>query len=113
MMMTVQELETAVRHKVPVISLVFNNQMYGTIRMHQEIHYPGKVAGTDLGSIRFAELAASLGARGKFVSTKTEFLHALKEAMTGELPTVIEIPMSREQISTGTTINQIRERHNR
>ena len=113
MMMTVQELETAVRHKAPVISLVFNNEMYGTIRMHQEIHYPGKVAGTDLGKIRFAELAASLGAKGKLVSNKTEFLHALKEAMTGDLPTVIEIPMSREQISTGATIKQIREKHTR
>ncbi|MEK5521736.1 thiamine pyrophosphate-binding protein [Heyndrickxia sp. FSL W8-0423] len=108
MMMTVQELETASRYQIPVISLVFNNQMYGTIRMHQEMHYPNKISGTDLGQIDFIGLAHSLNANGVKVDTRNEFELALKEAMTSKIPTVIEIEMEREQISTSKTIEQIR-----
>ncbi|MGE8203123.1 thiamine pyrophosphate-binding protein [Heyndrickxia sp. NPDC080065] len=110
MMMTVQELETASRYDIPVISLVFNNQMYGTIRMHQEIHYPEKISGTDLGNIDFVKLAHSLNANGVKVETKMEFERALYEAMASKKPTVIEIEMDREQISTNKTIQQIREK---
>src|SRR5690606_22656165 len=54
-MMTIQEIETAVRYKIPIIALVFNNQMYGTIRMHQEIHFPERVIATDLGHVSFKD----------------------------------------------------------
>src|SRR5690606_34925964 len=53
MLMTIQELETAVRYQVPIIAIVFNNCMYGTIRMHQEMHFPHKVIGTQLSDIDF------------------------------------------------------------
>mgnify|MGYP001029166217 FL=1 len=109
MMMTVQELETASRYNIPVISLVFNNRMYGTIRMHQEIHYPTKVSGTDLGDIDFSGLAQSLNANGVKARTKEEFKKALREAMYSSKPTVIEIEMDRAQISTTKTIKDIRE----
>ena len=109
MMMTVQELETASRYNIPVISLVFNNRMYGTIRMHQEIHYPTKVSGTDLGDIDFSGLAHSLNANGVKARTKEEFKKALQEAMSSSKPTVIEIDMDRGQISTTKTIKDIRE----
>lgn len=109
MMMTVQELETASRYNIPVISIVFNNQMYGTIRMHQEMHYPNKISGTDLGNIDFIGLAHSLNANGIKATTRTEFETALKEAMVSKKPTVIEIEMDREQISTSKTIQQIRK----
>ena len=46
--MTGQELATAVQYDAPIVILIFNNGMYGTIRMHQERHYPGRVTGTDL-----------------------------------------------------------------
>src|SRR5690625_608937 len=59
-MMTANELETAVRYHIPVICLVFNNNMYGTIRMHQEMHYPKKIIGTDLGYVSFEKLAESV-----------------------------------------------------
>jgi acetolactate synthase I/II/III large subunit len=110
MMMTVQELETAVRYNVPVISIVFNNRMYGTIRMHQEIHYPEKVIGTDLGNIDFAALARSLHANGVKVETKVEFEEALLCAMKSNLPTLIEVEMDPEQISVSKTIKQIRSK---
>ncbi|GIN84770.1 thiamine pyrophosphate protein [Heyndrickxia sporothermodurans] len=109
MMMTVQELETASRYNIPVISIVFNNQMYGTIRMHQEMHYPNKISGTDLGNIDFISLAHSLNANGVKANTRVEFAIALKEAMKSNKPTVIEIEMDQEQISTSKTIQQIRE----
>ncbi|TRM13222.1 thiamine pyrophosphate-binding protein [Lentibacillus cibarius] len=109
-MMTVQELETAVRHHIPVICVVFNNQMYGTIRMHQEIHYPEKVIGTDLGNVSFADLAASVGADGHTADTPGEFAQVLETAMKTERPTVIEVFTNKEQISVSSTITQIRNR---
>ncbi|MDQ0175761.1 thiamine pyrophosphate-dependent enzyme [Bacillus chungangensis] len=111
LMMTVQELETAVRCNIPIISIVFNNCMYGTIRMHQEIHFPKKVIGTDLGSIHFVKLAESLGAKGIFVKTEKELGEALQQAIKDKKPTLIEIEMDREQIAVAQTIQQIRNRN--
>ncbi|HLR14247.1 MAG TPA: thiamine pyrophosphate-binding protein [Bacillota bacterium] len=108
-MMTGQELETAVRYNVPVISLVFNNEMYGTIRMHQEMHYPEKVVATDLGRVSFVDMAKSFGADGYFVETKEQFQDALDKAIAGNKPALIEIATGKEQISVGSTITEIRE----
>ncbi|WP_072888659.1 thiamine pyrophosphate-dependent enzyme [Ornithinibacillus halophilus] len=109
-MMTVQELETAVRQSIPIIALVFNNNMYGTIRMHQEIHYPERVVGTDLGRVDFAQLARSVGAKGYSVQTIPEFEMALIDALKNNKPTVIEIQIEKEQISVSSTITEIRNR---
>ncbi len=110
-MMTMQELETAVRCNIPIISLVFNNQMYGTIRMHQEIHYPYKTIGTDLGSVQFSKVAIGMGARGFYVRTIEEFEEALTEAVNGGVAAVIEIESDPEQISVSSTIQQVRDKH--
>jgi len=110
-MMTVQEMETAVRHHIPIIVLVFNNNMYGTIRMHQEMHYPEKVMATDLGHVNFAELAQSVGAQGIQVKTSEEFDTAFEEALNKNEPTVIEIITGKEEISVSSTIDQIRNKH--
>ncbi|MFC4556790.1 thiamine pyrophosphate-binding protein [Virgibacillus kekensis] len=112
-MMTIQELETAVRYNIPVISLVFNNQMYGTIRMHQEIHYPKKVIGTDLGNVSFRDLAVSVGAEGYQVTQPEQFEEALTAALNTNRPTVIEILTDKEQISISSTISQLRNRANK
>ncbi|WP_405196600.1 thiamine pyrophosphate-dependent enzyme [Virgibacillus necropolis] len=109
-MMTVQELETAVRYQIPVISLVFNNNMYGTIRMHQEIHYPEKVIATNLGDVSFSKLANSVGADGYTVWTLSEFEKALDKALHNQGPTVIEIITDGENISVSSTIQQLRDR---
>lgn len=108
-MMTAQELETAVRYEIPVISLVFNNDMYGTIRMHQEMHYPEKVMATDLGQVSFVDFAKSLGADGYFVETKEQFKEALTKALQENKPALIEIITGKEQISVGSTITDIRK----
>ncbi|WP_163971050.1 thiamine pyrophosphate-dependent enzyme [Oceanobacillus halotolerans] len=109
-MMTAQELETAVRYDIPVICLVFNNKMYGTIRMHQEMHYPEKVIGTDLGSVSFTNLAKSVGAEGVCVTNVEDFTEALENALENQTPTVIEILTDPEQISVSSTIRDIRSR---
>lgn len=103
-MMTVQELETAVRYHIPIICLVFNNQMYGTIRMHQEMHYPEKVIGTDLGQVSFKDLAISMGADGYVVETSAEFAAAFDKALSKNKIAVIEIMTEKEQISVSQTI---------
>lgn len=109
-MMTMQEIETAVRYKIPILSLVFNNKMYGTIRMHQEIHYPNKPIGTDLGQVSFTEIAISLGAKSYYVRTIEEFDIALKKALHCNQPVVIEIETDPNQISVSKTIDELRER---
>jgi acetolactate synthase I/II/III large subunit len=111
-MMTVQELETAARYHVPIISIVFNNSMYGTIRMHQELHFPKRVIGTDLGTVSFAELAKCFNANGIRVETEGEFTDALIQALQEAKPTVIEIMTDPNQISVTTTIEQLRKRTN-
>lgn len=109
-MMTVQELETAVRNQIPIICLVFNNEMYGTIRMHQEKHYPHRVVGTDLGKVTFADLAKSVGANGYQVHNMESFIKSFETAMNDEHPAVIEIMTSKENISVTSTISEIRKR---
>lgn len=106
-MMTMQELETAVRYEIPVICIVFNNCMYGTIRMHQEIHYPRRVIGTDLGNISFANLARCFHAHGWQVKTNREFQEALVEALQAKIPSVIEVLTDPKQISVTKTIDQL------
>ena len=112
-MMTANELETAVRHDIPVISLVFNNNMYGTIRMHQEKHYPEKVIATDLGDVSFTNLAKSVGADSYLVETSEQFANALDEALANKVPAVIEIITDKEQISVAATISQLRANANK
>ncbi len=109
-MMTLQEIETAVRYGLPTIHLVFNNNSYGTIRMHQEIHFPEKVIGTDLGQVDFAAIAEGLGANGKRVEEPDDFKKALKEAMNAGKPTVIEVITDPEQITIHKTINDLRNK---
>lgn len=108
-MMTVQELETAVRYNIPLIAIVFNNRMYGTIRMHQEMAYPGRVIGTDLGHVSFKALAEALGAEAYLVETDQEFTQALQSALMKDSVSVIEVITDKEHISANQTITQIRE----
>jgi acetolactate synthase I/II/III large subunit len=108
-LMTVQELETAVRLRLPIVSLVFNNNMYGTIRMHQERRYPARIIGTDLGNPDLVALAGSFGAFGVRVTADAEFPAALREALTQDRPSVIEIRTDSEQISVWRTITELRD----
>lgn len=85
-MMNGQELATAVQYKAGVVIIVFNNGMFGTIRMHQERDYPGRVSGTDLHNPDFAALAVAYGAHGEVVSQTADFGPALERAGARQQP---------------------------
>jgi len=107
-MMTGQELSTAVAHGAEVLILVFNNDMYGTIRMYQENLHPGRIIGTDLANPDFAALARSYGAHGETVATTDEFRPALERALAAGKTAVIELKVSQEIITTTTSLTEIR-----
>ncbi|NYF25243.1 thiamine pyrophosphate-dependent enzyme [Sporosarcina sp. JAI121] len=98
-MMTLQELETAVRCNVPVIAVVINNNMYGTIRMHQEKQFPKRVMATGLTNPNFAELARLFGCHGEQVKESEEFLPALERALKSDKPVVIEVLTNPDVLS--------------
>ena len=97
--MTMAELETAVREKARVIAVVFDNERYGTIRMHQERRGPGAGIATDLGPVDFAGIARAMGARGVKVDTDAGFEPALRQALATDRPTVIHLALDRGWVS--------------
>jgi acetolactate synthase I/II/III large subunit len=90
-LMTGQELATAMRHSLPVLIVLVNNDLYGTIRMHQERAYPGRQVGTDLANPDFAALARSYGAAGEVVERTEDFAPALDRALAAGGPAVLEL----------------------
>lgn len=108
-MMTLQEIETAVRNDIPIISIVANNNMYGTIRMHQEKHFPRRVVGTELTNPNFADIAKSMGGHGEFVEKNEDFIPALRRALEANKPAVIEVKHNPEQITVRKTIEDFRQ----
>jgi acetolactate synthase-1/2/3 large subunit len=106
--MTGQELATAVKHRAAPILLVFNNAMYGTIRMHQERKYPARVIATDLANPDFAALARAYGAHGETVTRTGEFVPALDRAAASGTAAVVELRMDPDAITTRTTLSAIR-----
>jgi acetolactate synthase-1/2/3 large subunit len=107
-LMTGQEIATAFHHGVSPIVLVFNNQMYGTIRMHQERAYPGRVSGTGLTNPDFAKFIEAFGGHGEVVSETDAFAPAFRRAVASGRPAVIELRMNPEQITTRATIAELR-----
>ncbi len=83
-LMSGQELATAVQYNVAVVILVVNNGMYGTIRMHQEKQYPGRVIGTQLQNPHFAAYARSFGALGEIVEDTAQFGPAMERCLAAE-----------------------------
>ena len=108
-LMTGQEIATAVQAGAAPVILVFNNGMYGTIRMHQERRYPGRVSATALANPDFVRLAESYGAFGVAVSRTEEFAPAFEAAVAAGRPALIELRMDPDVITTRTTLTAIRE----
>ncbi len=112
-MMNGQELATAVQYKAGVVIIVFNNAMFGTIRMHQERDYPGRVSGTELANPDFAALAVAYGAHGEVVNSTAQFAPALERALahanSTSLPAVIELRYDGNLITPGATLETIRK----
>jgi acetolactate synthase-1/2/3 large subunit len=107
-LMTGNELATAVQYNAPAIFLVINNGMYGTIRMHQEKQYPGRVSGTDLVNPHFAAYARSFGAVGEIVEDTAQFAPALERSMASGKPAVIELRLDPQAITPNTTLDALR-----
>ncbi len=107
-LMTGQEIATAFHHGVAPIVLVFNNQMYGTIRMYQERSYPGRVSGTALTNPDFARLIEAFGGHGETVTETAQFADAFRRAVASGRPAVIELVTDPEQITSRATAAQLR-----
>jgi acetolactate synthase-1/2/3 large subunit len=111
-LMTSQELATAVRHRLAIVFIILNNGMYGTIRMHQEKHYPERVIATDLNNPDFVTYAASFGIEAQRISESTEFAptlkHALSTATRTSSPYLIEIQLDAEILTPRTTLSGLR-----
>jgi acetolactate synthase-1/2/3 large subunit len=112
-MMTGQELATAVQYRAGLVLIVFNNGMFGTIRMHQEREYPGRVSGTELHNPDFAALAQAYGGHGEVVEKTADFAPALQRAVAfandRQLPAVIELRYDGNLITPGATLETIRK----
>jgi len=108
-MMTGQELATAMQYAAPVVFVVVNNGMYGTIRMHQEREYPARVHGTALSNPDFAALARAYGAHGELVERTEQFASAFERAVSSGRPALIEVRLDPEAITTRTTLSAIRK----
>ncbi len=107
-LMTGQEIATAFHHGVAPIVMVFNNGMYGTIRMYQERTYPGRVSGTALTNPDFARFIESFGGHGEVVERTEELAPAFLRAKASGRPAIIEVRMNPEQVTNRATIAQLR-----
>ena len=108
-LMNGQEFATAVQYNLPVIVIVIDNGIYGTIRMHQEREYPGRISATSMRSPDFAALGRAYGGHGETVETTEEFAPAYERAVASGLPAIIHVKVDPEAITPVTTLSAIRE----
>ncbi|CAM2930163.1 thiamine pyrophosphate-binding protein [Methylobacterium mesophilicum] len=107
-MMTVQEFATAVQYGIAIVIVVLDNGMYGTIRMHQEREYPGRVSATELRNPDFAALARSCGGHGERVERTEEFAPAFERSLAAGLPAMIHCLVDPEALTPTMTLAAIR-----
>ena len=107
-LMTGQEFATAMQYRAPIVVLVVNNGMYGTIRMHQEREYPERVSGTGLANPDFAAYARAFGGHGETVERTAEFAPAFERALASGKPAIIELRIDPDAITPSTTLSAIR-----
>lgn len=107
-LMTGQEIATAFHHQVAPIVLVFNNRMYGTIRMYQERVYPERISGTELTNPDFAKFIEAFGGHGEIVERTEELVPAYRRAVASGKPAIIEIRTNPEQVTNRATIADLR-----
>ena len=108
-MMNGQEFATAIQYDLPIIVVVVDNGMYGTIRMHQEREYPGRISATALTNPDFAALARAYGGHGETVRKTAEFAAALERAQASGKPSIIHCLIDPEAITPARSLSAIRE----
>jgi acetolactate synthase-1/2/3 large subunit len=107
-LMNGQEFATAMQYGAAVIVLVVNNGMYGTIRMHQEREYPGRVSGTELANPDFAAYARAFGGHGERVERTADFAGAFQRAVASGKPAILELKIDPEAITPSATLSGLR-----
>ena len=105
-LMNGQEFATAIQYDAPIIAIVLDNAMLGTIRMHQEREYPGRVTATTLKNPDFAAMARSFGGFGAQVDKTEDFAPAFIAAEKSGLPSIIHVKFDADGISPTTTLTQ-------
>ncbi len=108
-LMNGQEFATAVQYDLPIVVVVIDNGMYGTIRMHQEREYPGRISATQLRNPDFAAYARAFGGHGETVEDTAEFLPAFARALQSGKPAILHVKVDPEAITPATTLSAIRE----
>ena len=98
------------QYKLPIIVLVADNGIYGTIRMHQERDYPGRVVATDLRNPDFVAYALAFGGHGAVVEKSADFPAAFAAACASGKPSIIHLRIDPEAITPATTLSAIREK---
>jgi acetolactate synthase-1/2/3 large subunit len=109
-LMTGQEIATAAQYGANFVAVVVNNGLYGTIRMHQEREYPGRVYGTELRNPDFAAYARAFGGHGETVERTADFAPAYERAAASGKPAIIEVKIDADAITPATTLSAIREK---
>jgi acetolactate synthase-1/2/3 large subunit len=107
--MTSNELGTAVQYGLPMVILIANNGLYGTIRMHQERNFPSRPNGTSIVNPDFAAFARAHGAHGAAVSKSEDFEAVFREALAADAPFVIDLRLDPEAITPIETLSGVRE----
>ena len=107
-MMHGQEFATAVQYNLPLVVVIIDNGMYGTIRMHQEKHYPGRISATQLKNPDFSAYARAFGGHGERVEKTEEFGPAFDRAVASGLPAIMHCLIDPEAITPTTTISKLR-----
>jgi acetolactate synthase I/II/III large subunit len=107
-LMNGQEFATAVQYDLPFVTVIADNGMYGTIRMHQEREYPGRVSATDLRNPNFADYARAFGGFGISVERTEDFPAAFKEAVASGKPAIVRLKIDPEALTPGMTLSKIR-----
>ena len=107
-LMNGQEFATAVQYSLPIIVCIVDNGMYGTIRMHQERHYPGRVSATDLHNPDFAAYARAFGGHGERVDQTADFEAAFNRALGSGRPSIIHMILDPEALTPSASLSEIK-----
>jgi acetolactate synthase I/II/III large subunit len=109
-LMNGQDFATAVQYGLPILVVLIDNGMYGTIRMHQEKDYPGRISATALKNPDFAAYARAFGGHGETVERTEDFAAAFERAEASGKPALIELRIDPDAITPATTLSAIREK---
>lgn len=108
-LMNGQELATAIQYDIRVVFVVVDNGMYGTIRMHQEREYPGRVSGTSLVNPDFAALARAYGAHGETVEMTEQFAPAFERALASGRTSLLHVKTDPQALTMNASLDALRE----